>query len=152
MLSMSGSEEWSHLTQLQPFATPHLVILQAFFLHCMAQERLHLFALLVFTSTAQASGVNSLNYWSASRLQQGVCGQQSHFALDNIFMAYEVRRMASPPGVRAHSTYGVASYKTFSNIPEKFKSREESGHTSTSCVRFSLGIMRGHLYLSRHPW
>lgn len=59
---------------------------------------------------------------------------------DAIFLVYEVLGMASPLGVRAHSTQSIASSKALSKIPETVPSQEESGHTSTLCARFSFGF------------
>lgn len=87
MLSASGSKELDVVTpdaftifcdessdHISGLLLPHHKSLQ--------HERLHLFTLLGFTSTTQASGVNALNWWS----QQGVAVHLAMpFALNNRF-------------------------------------------------------------------
>lgn len=58
-------------------------------------------------STAQASGVNLINSLSAL----GGATDVSHWVMDAVSLANEVRSVASPLGLRAHSSQSVAASK-----------------------------------------
>lgn len=112
----------------------------------LAQERLHLFALLGFMST--------VNYWSAWRLQQGVFGQLSHFALDNRCNFSGLWGAWNGFTSRCQSSLHP-EYSIFQGIIQNPWDRSLPGgiwaYLNIVCQIF-FWVLRRHLYLSRHAW
>lgn len=79
--------------------------------------------------TAQVSAINPWNYWSALVVAANVLWSA-------IALACEVRGMASPLGVRAHSTWSVASSKASKRAPLLDVSAEEGWFSLHTFIRF----------------
>lgn len=96
----------------------------------------------------------TVNYWSAWRLQQGVFGQLSHFALDNRCNFSGLWGAWNGFTSRCQSSLHP-EYSIFQGIIQNPWDRSLPGgiwaYLNIVCQIF-FWVLRRHLYLSRHAW
>ncbi len=108
-------------------------------------------------STALASGVSRSSFSYAMGPQPGGAAPKhtvSHWVRDAIALAYEARGQASPLGVRAHSTRGVASSMALARGAPLQQVCDAAGwsspHTLLDSIVWMSMLLRTHMSLSRH--